>query len=134
MARIEDYGGMVKGISDGTIQRDIARQSYEEAKKFESGEKILVGVNKFTSEEEEADIDIQLADTTVKDRQVERLKEIRMNRNNKQVKMLLDEIRCVAGTSGNLMGPILSAVHEYATLGEICGAMGDVFGEYQEVF
>ena len=134
MAMIEEYGGMVKGISDGTIQRDIARQSYEEAKKFESGEKILVGVNKFTSEEEEADIDIQLADTTVKDRQVERLKEVRMNRNNKQVKMLLDEIRRVAGTSGNLMGPILSAVHEYATLGEICGAMGDVFGEYQEVF
>ncbi|MCD6225001.1 MAG: methylmalonyl-CoA mutase [Deltaproteobacteria bacterium] len=134
MAMIEEYGGMVKGISDGTIQRDIARQSYEEAKKFESGEKILVGVNKFTSEEEEADIDIQLADTTVKVRQVERLKEIRMNRNNKQVKMLLDEIRRVAGTSGNLMGPILSAVHEYATLGEICGAMGEVFGEYQEVF
>ena len=134
MERIEEYGGMVKGISDGTIQRDIARQSYEEAKKFESGEKIVVGVNKFTSEEEEADIDIQLADTTVKDRQVKRLKDIRMNRNNKQVKMLLDEIRRVAGTSGNLMGPILSAVHEYATLGEICGAMGDVFGEYQEVF
>jgi len=134
MERIEEYGGMVRGISDGTIQRDIARQSYEEAKKFESGEKIVVGVNKFTSEEDEADIDIQLADTTVKDRQVKRLKDIRMNRNNKQVKMLLDEIRRVAGTSGNLMGPILSAVHEYATLGEICRAMGDVFGEYQEVF
>ena len=134
MVKIEEYGGMVRGISDGTIQRDIARQSYEEAKRFESGEKILVGVNKFTSEEDEADIDIQLADTTVKDRQVERLKDVRMNRNNKQVNMLLDEIRRVAGTSGNLMGPILSAVHEYATLGEICGAMGDVFGEYQEVF
>ncbi|MBL0717448.1 MAG: methylmalonyl-CoA mutase [Desulfosarcina sp.] len=134
MVKIEEYGGMVRGISDGTIQRDIARQSYEEAKRFESGEKIVVGVNKFTSEEDEADIDIQLADTTVKDRQVERLKDVRMNRNNKQVNMLLDEIRRVAGTSGNLMGPILSAVHEYATLGEICGAMGDVFGEYQEVF
>lgn len=134
MTRIEEAGGMVKCISDGSIQKDIARQAYEEAKKFESGENILVGVNKFTSEEEEADIDIQLADTTVKDRQVERLKEIRMSRNNKQVEMLLDEIRRVAGTSGNLMGPILSAVNEYATLGEICGAMGDVFGEYHDVF
>ncbi len=134
MAKIEEYGGMVKGISDGSIPRDIARQSYEEAKKIESGESVLVGVNKFVSEEDEADIDITLADTTIKDRQVVRLKEIKKNRNNKQVEMLLDEIKRVAETSGNLMGPILLAVHEYATLGEICGALRDVFGEYQEIF
>ena len=134
IALIEKHGGMIQGISDGTIQRNIAHQSYEEAKKFESGEKIVVGVNKFTSEEDEADIDIQLADTTVKDRQIRRLKDIRMSRNNKQVKILLDEIRRAAKTSKNLMEPILLAVHEYATLGEICKAMEDVFGKYQETF
>jgi methylmalonyl-CoA mutase N-terminal domain/subunit len=134
MAKIEEYGGMVKGISDGSIPRDIARQSYEEAKKIESGESVLVGVNKFISDEDEADIDITLADTTIRDRQVVRLKETKKNRNNKQVEMLLDEIKRVAETSGNLMGPILLAVHEYATLGEICGALREVFGEYQEVF
>lgn len=134
MAKIEEYGGMVKGISDGSIPRDIARQSYEEAKKIESGENVLVGVNKFVSDEDEADIDITLADTTIRDRQVVRLEETKKNRNNKQVEMLLDEIKRVAETSGNLMGPILLAVHEYATLGEICGALRDVFGEYQEIF
>ncbi|WDN90152.1 methylmalonyl-CoA mutase, N-terminal domain [Desulfosarcina sp. BuS5] len=134
MAKIEEYGGMVKGISDGSIPRDIARQSYEEAKKIESGESVLVGVNKFVSDEDEADIDITLADTTIRDRQVVRLEETKKNRNNKQVEMLLDEIKRVAETSGNLMGPILLAVHEYATLGEICGALRDVFGEYQEIF
>ena len=125
---------MVKGISDGSIPRDIARQSYEEAKKIESGESVLVGVNKFISNEDEADIDITLADTTIKDRQIVRLKEIRSSRNNKQVELLLDEIKRVAATSGNLMGPILLAVHEYATLGEICGALREVFGEYHEIF
>jgi len=134
MARIEERGGMLKGISDGSIQRDIARQAYEEAKGIEKGEKVVVSVNKFTSDEKAYDVELHRAEPDVRKRQVERLKELKGKRNSEKVKSALEEIRRVAGNSENLMPPILTAVHEYATLGEICGVLRDEWGEYREVF
>ena len=134
MARIEANGGMMKGIIDGSIQKDIARQAYEQAKKIQSGDTPVVGVNKFVSDECEYDVDIHQADPDVKEHQVQRLKGIKAQRDTKQVHLLLDEIRRTAASPNNLMGPILAAVHEYATIGEICNALKNVFGEYQENF
>ena len=134
MARIEAMGGMMNGIKEGYIQKDIASKAYEEARKIQTGEKVVVGLNKFALEGESGhDVDIHEADLGVRERQVKRIQEVKKARNNKEVELLLGEIRRVAATSGNLMGPILSAVCEYATLGEICNALKDVFGEYREV-
>ena len=133
MARIEENGGMLKGVSTGAIQRDIARQAYEEAQKVEKGETPIIGVNKFASSKAEV-MDIHRADPGVKDRQVARIKEIKASRNNEKVKLCLDEIKQTAAGTGNLVEPILSAVREYATLQEICDALRDVWGEYTEVF
>lgn len=134
MARIEANGGMMKGIAEGSIQKDIARQAYDQAKKIQSGDIPVVGVNKFVSDGDEYDVDIHQADPDVIKHQRQRLKEIKAQRDTKQVELLLDEIRRTAASSNNLMGPILAAVHEYATMGEICNALKDVFGEYQENF
>ena len=134
MARIDAMGGMMKGIKEGYIQKDIANKAYEEARKIQTGEKVVVGLNKFVLEGETGqEVDIRETDYGVRERQVKRIQEVKKERNNKQVELLLGEIRRVAATSGNLMGPILSAVREYATLGEICNALKDVFGEYREV-
>lgn len=133
MARIEGQGGILKGIEDGSIQRDIARQAYELEKKIQSGEKVIVGVNKFVSDAaEDHEVKLHSSNKDVRENQLSRLKKVKTERNNKDVKFALDEIRRVATGSGNLLGPILSAVHEYATVGEICNVLKEVFGEYQE--
>ena len=134
MAGIEKkHGGMLKGIVTGSIKNDIARQAYEDAKKVETGEKIVIGVNKFASNKPEH-VRTHHTDPGVKNRQVKRIKRIKAKRNNKQVKLMLDEIKRVAAGSCNLMGPILSAVHEYATLQEICDVLREKWGEHKEVF
>ncbi len=132
MARIEDKGGILKGIEEGSIQRDIARQAFELEKKIQSGEKIVVGVNKFVSDAKEREVELHHPSKDVREKQVLRLKKVKAERNNEGVKFALDEIRRVATGRGNLLGPILSAVHEYATVGEICAVLKEVFGEYQE--
>lgn len=133
MARVEKNGGILKGIEDGSIQRDIARQAYELEKKIQRGEKVIVGVNKFVSDAEDHEVELHHSNKDVRGNQLSRLKKVKTERNNKGVKLALDEIRRVATGGGNLLGPLLSAVHEYATVGEICDVLKEVFGEYQEV-
>jgi methylmalonyl-CoA mutase, N-terminal domain len=133
MARVEENGGILKGIEDGSIQRDIARQAFELEKKIQSGEKVIVGVNKFVSDAKEHEVELHQANKDVREKQLVRLKKVKAERNNKMVKLALDEIRRVATGKGNLLGPILSAVHEYATVGDICNVLKEVFGEYREV-
>lgn len=133
MARIEERGGILKGIVEGSIQRDIANQAYELEKKIQSGEKVVIGVNKFLSDQKEEEIKIYKPSKDVREKQLVRLKKVKSERNEKQVKLFLDEIHRVAKGQGNLIGPILSAVQEYATVGEICSALKEVFGEYKEV-
>ena len=133
MARVEENGGILKGIEDGSIQRDIARQAYELEKKIQSGEKVIVGVNKFVSDAEDHEVELHHSNKDVREKQLSRLKKVKTERNNKEVKLALDEIRRVATGRVNLLGPLISAVHEYATVGEICDVLKEVFGEYREV-
>jgi methylmalonyl-CoA mutase N-terminal domain/subunit len=132
MARIEKNGGILKGIEEGSIQCEIASQAFELEKKIQSGKKIIVGVNKFVSDTEEHEIELHHPSKDVREKQIQRLINTKAQRNNAGVKLTLDEIRRAAKGRDNLMGPILSAVHEYATVGEICAVLKEVFGEYKE--
>ncbi len=129
--KIDEIGGAVEAIENGFIQKEIQSSAYRYQKEVESAEHIVVGVNKFTTSSEQP-IDLLKMDPATSQRQVERLKEVRLRRNQGKVAESLQELRRAAQGSDNLMPYILTAVKAYATLGEICGVLRDVFGEYQQ--
>jgi methylmalonyl-CoA mutase N-terminal domain/subunit len=129
--RIDEIGGAVEAIEKGYVQKEIQASAYRYQKEIESEERVVVGVNKFTAGAEQP-IDLLKMDPATSQRQVERLKEVRLSRNQGKVAESLQELRKAAQGSDNLMPHILTAVKAYATLGEICGVLRDVFGEYQQ--
>ncbi len=129
--RIDALGGMVAAIERAYPQREIAEASYRYQMAVDRKEKIIVGVNEYAVEGEP--IDILQIDETVAHRQSERLKKLRAERSNDEVKRRLGALRKAAKGSENLMPYIYEAVKAYATLGEICDAMREVFGTYEEV-
>ncbi|MDW7730555.1 MAG: acyl-CoA mutase large subunit family protein [Dethiobacteria bacterium] len=129
--KIDEIGGAVEAIENGYIQKEIQASAYRYQKEVESAERVVVGVNKFTTSGEQP-IDLLKMDPATSQRQVERLKEVRLSRNQGKVAESLQELRRAAQGSDNLMPYILTAVKAYATLGEICGVLRDVFGEYQQ--
>ena len=129
--KIDALGGMVAAIERGYPQREIAEASYRYQMALDKKEKIMVGVNDFVSEEKPLEI-LQI-DETVAHRQAERLKKLRAERSQDEVTRRLNALRGASKTNENLMPHILHAVKAYATLGEICDAMRDVFGAYEEV-
>ena len=135
MERIEKMGGVVKGVESGYFRRVIAEDAYKSHKDLELGRKIKVGVNKFRVEEEFSLRPYRL-DPQEEVRQIEELKELKRSRNNSLVEKTLRDLRDMAsrpsGTENNLVPPIIEAVKAYATMGEICGTLREVFGEYQE--
>ena len=133
MSRINKNGGILKGIEEGTIQQDIARQAFEMEEKIQSGEKVIVGVNKFVSDQKEHEAELHKISRDVIEKQVQKLKDIKAQRNNGKVKKAMDELRLTAIDGGNLIPPIISATREYATMGEICSTLKEIFGEYREV-
>ncbi|MDH5684364.1 MAG: methylmalonyl-CoA mutase family protein, partial [candidate division WOR-3 bacterium] len=130
--KIDALGGMVKAIEQGYPQREIARSAYEYQKALEKKEKIHVGVNDFAMEGEKIEIPILKIDYTVEEQQHRRLEELRKKRDNTKVKRRLDELKRAASGKDNVMPPIIEAAREYASLGEICNAMKEVFGTYRE--
>ena len=133
MERIENKGGILKGIEDGSIQRDINRQAFELEKKLQNGEKVVVGVNKFVTDQKQHEGKLHEVSGDVLEKQLHRLKKVKSERDEKLVGSALEEIRRVATYDGNLIGPIFNAVQEYATVGEICNVLKNVFGEFKEV-
>src|ERR1700690_3282501 len=128
--KIDAMGGMVAAIERAYPQREIAEAAYRYQVAVDRKEKIVVGVNDYASEEKPLDI-LQI-DETVTRRQSEKLKKLRAERSNDEVTRNLNALRQAAAGSANLMPFIYDAVKSYATLGEICEAMRDVFGIYQE--
>ncbi|PYT48107.1 MAG: methylmalonyl-CoA mutase, partial [Acidobacteria bacterium] len=112
-------------------QREIAEASYRYQMALDKKEKIMVGVNDFVSEEKPLDT-LQIHES-VAHRQSERLSKLRAMRSKEEVTRLLNALRTAAEGKDNLMPFIFDAVKSYATLGEICDAMRDVFGTYEEV-
>jgi methylmalonyl-CoA mutase N-terminal domain/subunit len=129
--RIDAMGGMVAAIERSYPQREIAEASYRYQMALDKKEKIMVGVNDFVSEEKS--LDVLHIDETVAHRQAERLSKLRADRSNDEIARRLSALRAAAKGKDNLMPFIYDAVKSYATLGEICDAMRDVFGTYEEV-
>jgi methylmalonyl-CoA mutase N-terminal domain/subunit len=122
---------MVAAIERSYPQREIAEASYRYQMALDKKEKIMVGVNDFVSEEKPLDT-LQI-DESVAHRQAERLSKLRAGRSKEEVTRRLNVLRTAAEGKDNLMPFIFDAVKSYATLGEICDAMRDVFGTYEEV-
>jgi len=131
IGKIDALGGMVAAIERGYPQREIAEASYQYQMAVDRKEKIIVGVNDYIAEEKPLDT-LQI-DETVAHRQAARLKKLRADRSNTEVERRLLALRKAAAGSDNLMPHLYEAVKAYATLGEICDAMREVFGIYEEV-
>lgn len=130
MQKIEDMGGVIPAIEQGFIQRQIEDAAYEYQKKVESKERIVVGSNKFQSQES-VKVPLLRIDPEVQREQVQRLQQVRSSRNQQAVDDRLQALQQGARADFNLMPFILDAVREYATIGEICNVLRAVFGEYR---
>ncbi|KPL87891.1 methylmalonyl-CoA mutase [Ardenticatena maritima] len=129
--KIDDLGGALRAIETGYMQNEIQQAAYEEQLAIERGEKKVVGVNIFTSDET-PDIELLRIDESVAERQRERLRELRATRDNEAVRRTLAALRTAAQRDDvNLMPYILDAVEAYATTGEICNTLREVWGEYE---
>ncbi len=131
MQKIDDMGGVIAAIEAGFIQRQIEDSAYEYQKQIETKDRIVVGVNEFQSKES-VKVPILKIDKTVEQKQVDRVKKVREQRDNSKVEACLKRLEDAARGDENLMDPILDAVKEYATIGEICGVLREVFGEYRD--
>jgi methylmalonyl-CoA mutase, N-terminal domain len=130
--RIDAMGGMVEAIEKGFPQREIQDSAYQYQKALESGEQTIVGVNKYQMAEESTEVPILVIDESVRQHQIERLEQTRARRDEGAVTKTLDNIRKAAQTQQNTMPATIEAVRQYATLGEICSALRDVYGVYEE--
>lgn len=130
IGKIDAMGGAVNAIEQGFMQEEIARSSYQYSKDIESGEKIIVGVNKFTTKEEN-DTPLLKIDDSIRQVQSEKLKALRAKRDNAKVEQCLKAIKEAAGTTQNLMPLVIDAVENLCTLGEISDTLRAVWGEYK---
>ncbi len=128
--KIDSLGGALRAIEQGFIQREIQESAYRWQLAVDRGEKIVVGVNRFQVEEE-LNLDLLRVDPAVGERQAARLRALRQRRDNEAVSAALSRLETAARGDDNLLPFILDAVEKYATLGEICGVLRGVFGEYQ---
>jgi len=129
--KIDELGGAVQAIEKGFMQREIQQSAYAYQRQIESGERVVVGVNKFQMETEKPK-DLLKVNPAVAERQVDKLRKLHESRNQRAVAEALQNLRKIAQTDENLMPAIIRAVSVYATLGEICGILREVFGEYQQ--
>jgi methylmalonyl-CoA mutase N-terminal domain/subunit len=128
--KIDAMGGSVSAIEQGFMQDEIAGSSYAYQNAIQNGTKIIVGVNKFQVEEMPLE-NLLTIDDNIRIQQIEKLKKLRAERDNKKVEELLKKVETAAKGTDNLMPHILAAVEDYATLGEIADVMRKVFGEYR---
>lgn len=129
IATIDAMGGSIAAIEEGYIQEEIARSAYEYQRKIETGEKIIVGVNKFQTEENSV-TPVLKVDDSIREEQVKKLQALRSERNQNECDRLIAELKSKATGTENLMPSVLAAVEEKCTLGEITLALTEVFGEY----
>lgn len=129
--KIDDLGGMLAAIESGFVQKEIQEAAYAYQKAVETGDAIVVGVNRFQSETEDP-IPILTIDESIERDQVARLKALRQRRDNARVGSILDRLEVAATSDENLLPHILSAVEAFATVGEISNRLRKVWGEYRE--
>ena len=131
-AKIDGFGGMVEAIEAGFPQREIQESAYQYQKAVERREQTIVGVNKYAMDEEIHKTDILQIDEAVRDHQLERLAHVKATRDNGAVANSLEKLKKAAQTNENTMPAIIESVAAYATVEEICVALRDVYGIYEE--
>jgi methylmalonyl-CoA mutase N-terminal domain/subunit len=129
--KIESMGGMLRAIERGWVQQQIQNAAYHDQQQVDSGEAVVVGVNRFTLETE-TEIPIQKIDEELEGKQVERVRALRLRRDPLRWQSAIDAVANTARDDGNLMPAILEAVESNCTVGEIAGGLRGVFGEYRE--
>ncbi len=129
--KIQKMGGMMRAIERGYIQKEIADAAYKYQKEIEEGKRIIVGVNKFQTDEP-LEVEILKVDPSIREKQIERLKKLRSERDSKKVEEALDKLRNAAEKDDeNLMPYIIEAHRHLATLGEVTDVLREVWGEYR---
>ncbi len=130
IAKIDAMGGSVSAIENGFIQEEIAKSAYEYQRNIETGEKIIVGVNRFKLSEEDSICGFKI-DDSIRNIQTEKLNKLKAQRSAQMVEKSLADISAAALDNRNLMPLVIRAVENYCTLGEISDALRKVFGEYR---
>ncbi len=129
--KIDEMGGMVQAIEQGYVQACIQKSAYKYQQDIENQKRVIVGLNKFVLDEKPAENLLKIAEK-VEQEQVKRLGKIKASRNSAEVKTALANLKLAAQGKDNLMPHIISAVKTYASIGEICNVLREVFGEYKE--
>jgi methylmalonyl-CoA mutase N-terminal domain/subunit len=129
IGRIEELGGAVAAIEAGFVQDEIEQAAFEYQRQVEAGERVIVGVNRFTEDESEP-IELHRLDPEAERRQLERTARVRAERNLEDVEQALRDVRTVATGEGNLLIPMREALRARCTIGEICNALRDEWGMY----
>ena len=132
ITEIDNYGGMLKAIEDGYIQKKIARQEYEFQKGLEKGEYVKVGVNKYRMKEESQEVELHEYDEESANKKINELKELKKNRDNAAVKNTLKELEQAVKKGKNVMPYLVECCKAYATVGEMADVFRNVFGEFTE--
>ena len=132
MAKLDAEGGVVRGIAEGRVQAAVSRQAYERERRLQAGADKKVGVNCYEHKEEEPDIAFHPYRQEEATRQLARLERVRAERDADAVRGALERLRADAAAHKNVMPATIDAVEAYATVGEVCGVLKDVFGTYKE--
>ena len=127
--KIDDMGGAVSAVEQGYMQREIHQAAYETQKKIESGEEVVVGMNKYQLEDEPKP-ELHRIDPELQRKQIQKLEALRSSRDQNRVSARLEELKDGARGNENLMPLIIDCVRDYCTVGEICGVLREEFGEY----
>ncbi len=128
---IDRMGGSLKAIEKGYVQQEIANSAYEHQKAVDSGEQVIVGVNKYTTQEQHG-AELLHVGADLEAKQMERLARLRGERNSQKVAQVLERVSSVAKSNDNIMPVMIEAAEAYATVGEVSDALRQAFGEYRE--
>src|SRR6516165_2284062 len=131
LTRIDQMGGIIRAVEQQFPQKEIGESAYRFQREVEQGERLIVGVNAFTADQQD-EVNLLKIEERVTDEQVARLKEVRAERDQRAVEARLGEVEQAARSAENLMPPVLAAVKAYATLGEISDVFRRVWGQYRE--
>lgn len=130
---IDDMGGAVKAVENGYMQKEIQNSAYKYQVEIDNNKNIVVGVNKFQSDEKPTE-DILRVDEMVRNKQIERINQLKQKRDNSACEHALTTLKLKAKTDENLIPYIIAAVENYATIGEICESLEKVFGTYDAIY
>jgi methylmalonyl-CoA mutase N-terminal domain/subunit len=130
IGRVDDLGGAVAAVEQGFVQAEVEEAAFRYAREVETGDRVLVGVNRFQVEGEEAEVELHSLDPEAERRQIERTRRLRAERDGPAAEAALRQVQETARGDANLLPPMRAALAAQCTVGEICDALREVFGTY----